>query len=95
VRHDCPGGRRAGKNARGRAPGGGSLIDETHTYTLDAIFAVTYVVGFFNKMGFEVVERGVLPLKAWKDCLRYPKLPECDKIVSYAFWGREIKQNIL
>ena len=27
-----------------------------------------------------VVERGVLPLKAWKDCLRCPKFQACDEI---------------
>jgi amino-acid N-acetyltransferase len=57
-----------------------ALIDEAHTYELDAVFAFTYVVGFFNKMGFDTVERGVLPLKAWKDCLRCPKFHECDEI---------------
>jgi len=26
------------------------------------------------------VERGELPLKAWKDCLRCPKFQACDEI---------------
>jgi amino-acid N-acetyltransferase len=37
-------------------------------------------VEFFRKVGFHVVERGALPLKAWKDCLRCPKFQECDEI---------------
>ena len=57
-----------------------ALIDEANTYELDAVFAFTYVVGFFSKVGFDVVERGVLPLKAWKDCLRCPKFHQCDEI---------------
>jgi amino-acid N-acetyltransferase len=57
-----------------------ALIGEANTYELDAVFAFTYVVGFFNKVGFDVVERGVLPLKAWKDCLRCPKFHQCDEI---------------
>lgn len=57
-----------------------ALIEEANTYELDAVFAFTYVVGFFNKVGFDVVERGVLPLKAWKDCLRCPKFHQCDEI---------------
>jgi len=57
-----------------------ALVEEANTYELDAVFAFTYVVGFFNKVGFEVVERGVLPLKAWKDCRRCPKFHECDEI---------------
>jgi amino-acid N-acetyltransferase len=57
-----------------------ALVTEAQNYELDAIFAFTYVVEFFNKVGFQVVERGVLPLKAWKDCLRCPKFQACDEI---------------
>jgi amino-acid N-acetyltransferase len=38
------------------------------------------VAGFFAKLGFEEVDRGELPLKAWKDCLRCPKFQACDEI---------------
>jgi amino-acid N-acetyltransferase len=57
-----------------------SLIAEAEEYSLDAVFAFTYVEDFFRKMGFDVVERGELPLKAWKDCLRCPKFQACDEI---------------
>ena len=56
-----------------------ALIDEAERYELDAVFAFTYVVEFFNKVGFHQVERGVLPLKAWRDCLRCPKFQACDE----------------
>lgn len=56
------------------------LIEEAREYCLDAVFAFTYVPGFFAKVGFEEVERGELPLKAWKDCLRCPKFQSCDEI---------------
>jgi amino-acid N-acetyltransferase len=57
-----------------------ALVREAVQYELDAVFAFTYVPAFFEKMGFEQVERGVLPLKAWKDCLRCPKFHSCDEI---------------
>ena len=57
-----------------------SLVREADMYDLDVVFAFTYVVEFFNKVGFHVVERGFLPLKAWKDCLRCPKFSACDEI---------------
>lgn len=57
-----------------------ALVREAESYTLDALFAFTYVPGFFAKMGFHEVERGELPLKAWKDCLRCPKFNSCDEI---------------
>ncbi|HWC97342.1 MAG TPA: N-acetyltransferase [Candidatus Sulfopaludibacter sp.] len=56
------------------------LVREAQLYELDVVFAFTYVVEFFNKVGFHVVERGVLPLKAWKDCLRCAKFSACDEI---------------
>ena len=57
-----------------------ALVDEAKRYELDVVFAFTYVVEFFNKVGFQAVERGVLPLKAWKDCLRCPKFQACDEV---------------
>jgi amino-acid N-acetyltransferase len=57
-----------------------TLVTEARDYSLDAIFAFTYVPDFFRKLAFEEVERGALPLKAWKDCLRCPKFQFCDEI---------------
>jgi amino-acid N-acetyltransferase len=57
-----------------------SLAVEAELYELDAVFAFTYVVDFFKKVDFHVVERGMLPLKAWKDCVRCPKFQACDEI---------------
>jgi amino-acid N-acetyltransferase len=56
------------------------LEAEARDNDLDAIFAFTYAPGFFEKLGFTEVERGELPLKAWKDCLRCPKFQNCDEI---------------
>lgn len=57
-----------------------ALVAEAVQYGLDAVFAFTYVPEFFNRVGFEQVERGALPLKAWKDCVRCPKFQACDEI---------------
>ncbi len=57
-----------------------ALIAEAQQYSLHMVFAFTYVADFFRKLGFSEVERGVLPLKAWKDCLRCPKFQCCDEI---------------
>lgn len=53
---------------------------EARENDLEAIFAFTYVPEFFAKLGFSKVERGELPLKVWKDCLRCPKFHHCDEI---------------
>ncbi len=57
-----------------------ALEQEAVMHELESLFAFTYVDGFFRKMGFEEVDRGELPLKAWKDCLRCPKFQACDEI---------------
>lgn len=57
-----------------------ALVSEAQAFELNAVFAFTYVVEFFNKLGFQETERGLLPLKAWKDCLRCPKFQACDEI---------------
>ena len=56
------------------------LENEARDNDLEAIFAFTYVPDFFSRLGFREVERGVLPLKVWKDCLRCPKFSSCDEI---------------
>lgn len=73
-----------------------TLAAEASGYRLDAIFAFTYAAEFFRKVGFEEVERGELPLKVWKDCLRCPKFQCCDEIavmrVLSPEYNREVRQ---
>ena len=56
-----------------------ALEEEARDNDLESIFAFTYVPQFFEKLGFAEVERGELPLKTWKDCLRCPKFQNCDE----------------
>lgn len=57
-----------------------ALIAEAGEHGVSTLFAFTYVEDFFRKLGFGVVDRSELPLKAWKDCLRCPKFQACDEI---------------
>jgi amino-acid N-acetyltransferase len=57
-----------------------ALEEEARQFQLHSIFAFTYVDKFFARLGFKEVERGELPLKVWKDCLRCPKFQACDEI---------------
>jgi amino-acid N-acetyltransferase len=57
-----------------------SLVAEAKSFVLQSVFAFTYIPAFFQKLGFTEIERGELPLKAWKDCLRCPKFQCCDEI---------------
>jgi amino-acid N-acetyltransferase len=57
-----------------------ALEDEAQAFGLEAVFAFTYIPEFFAKLGYAELERGELPLKAWKDCLRCPKFQCCDEV---------------
>jgi amino-acid N-acetyltransferase len=57
-----------------------ALEDEAIHNDLHTIFAFTYVPDFFFKLGFHQVDRGLLPLKVWKDCLTCAKFECCDEI---------------
>jgi len=57
-----------------------SLEEEARSLGLTAVFAFTYIPVFFRKLGYLEVDRGELPLKAWKDCLRCPKFQRCDEV---------------
>lgn len=43
------------------------------------VFALTYKPGFFERLGFRVVDRLTLPEKVWKDCRRCSKWDYCDE----------------
>ena len=43
------------------------------------VFVLTYVEGFFASLGFNKVDKSVLPHKVWSDCLRCSKFPDCDE----------------
>jgi amino-acid N-acetyltransferase len=58
-----------------------ACISEAITLELFRIFALTYKVDFFRKIGFHEVDRSILSEKIWSDCFRCPKYPEyCDEV---------------
>lgn len=57
-----------------------ALEAEAQAFGVQEVFAFTYISDFFRRLGFSEIDRGQLPLKAWKDCLRCPKFQCCDEI---------------
>ncbi|MBN1795562.1 MAG: N-acetyltransferase [Sedimentisphaerales bacterium] len=47
---------------------------------LPKLFALTLEPVFFEKNGFERVDKDALPMKVWSDCARCPKQDHCDEI---------------
>ena len=55
-------------------------IDEARRLGIRKLMSLTYEQRFFEKFGFEVVNKDTLPLKVWSDCVRCPKRDGCDEI---------------
>ena len=55
-------------------------IDEARRLGIRRIMSLTYEQKFFEKLGFEVVDKESLPLKVWSECVRCPKREGCDEI---------------
>lgn len=54
-------------------------LDEAKEIGLPKVFALTYKVVFFEKLGFHEIEKSDLPHKIWGDCIKCAKFPECDE----------------
>lgn len=57
-----------------------SLVEEGRALGLPRVFAFTYERAFFERRGFQAVEKDALPRKVWGECLDCPKFPDCDEV---------------
>jgi amino-acid N-acetyltransferase len=57
-----------------------AAIEQAKQLGLPRVFALTLTPDFFEKLGFEVIEKDTLPMKVWKDCAKCPKQQNCDEI---------------
>ncbi len=56
-----------------------AALGEARGLGIKRVFALTYAVDFFLKMGFRVVDKATLPQKIWGDCVECRKFPGCDE----------------
>ncbi|MDO8588264.1 MAG: N-acetyltransferase [Armatimonadota bacterium] len=54
-----------------------ACLDEARQLGVPKVFALTYKRGFFEKNGFQLVDKADLPQKIWTECVRCPKFPDC------------------
>jgi amino-acid N-acetyltransferase len=55
-------------------------LEEAESMGVKKVFTLTYVTGFFLKIGFSQIEKSALPHKIWADCFKCPKFPDCDEV---------------
>ena len=63
-----------------------ALLQEARRRGMRYCFALTARIDFFEHLGFRVIDKAVLPVKIWGDCLACPKRDACDEV---ALW-REV-----
>lgn len=56
------------------------LIDDARALGIQTVFALTYQVPFFSKLGFAIVPKTDLSQKVWQDCQFCSKQDCCDEI---------------
>jgi amino-acid N-acetyltransferase len=57
-----------------------ACLSEALTLGFGQVFVLTYRPGFFRGLGFEEVDKQLLPNKIWADCVKCVKFPDCDEV---------------
>ena len=47
---------------------------------INSVFALTYAVGFFERCGYDQMDKADLPHKIWNECVRCPLFPNCKEV---------------
>ena len=68
------------ENAQGKQLGRqlvDACLNDAREMGIPKVFALTYVPGFFEKLGFHSVDKSTLPHKIWSECINCHKFPDC------------------
>ncbi|MFH0925611.1 MAG: N-acetyltransferase [bacterium] len=55
-------------------------LSEAKALSINKVFVLTYKTDFFEKLGFNKIDKSDLPHKVWASCLKCSKFPGCDEI---------------
>jgi amino-acid N-acetyltransferase len=56
-----------------------ALLDRARATGLTHVFVLTYRLHFFERLGFVVIRKEILPVKIWGDCLLCDRREACDE----------------
>lgn len=57
-----------------------ALMQEAKEMGIQKVFVLTFRTTLFERLGFEQMDKSLLPHKIWADCIRCTKFPECDEV---------------
>jgi amino-acid N-acetyltransferase len=56
-----------------------ACLEEARQLGVKQVFLLTYIPPYFERTGFQLVDKSTLPHKIWADCIRCVKFPDCDE----------------
>lgn len=54
-----------------------ACVEEAKALGIKRVFALTFKPGFFQKLGFRLIDKDDLPRKVWGECIKCPLFPDC------------------
>jgi len=57
-----------------------SCLEEARELGIPRVFCLVRKPSFFEKHGFQLIDKTDLPQKVWAECYRCPKFPDCDEV---------------
>jgi amino-acid N-acetyltransferase len=57
-----------------------ALVEKAERLRVPQVLSLTYQTKFFDKLGFQTVEKETLPHKIWADCVHCRKFHHCDEV---------------
>ncbi|MFC1908733.1 N-acetyltransferase [Chloroflexota bacterium] len=73
---------------------GASLVEaclqEARGIGISMVYCLTYQPAFFERHGFNHVDKMELPRKVWTECYRCPKFPDCEEVAMVRHLEKEV-----
>lgn len=57
-----------------------ACLEEAKELGIRRVFCLVRKPAFFEKHGFQLIDKTKLPHKVWAECYRCPKFPDCDEV---------------
>jgi amino-acid N-acetyltransferase len=57
-----------------------ACLEEAEELGIPRVFCLVRKPAFFEKHGFQPIDKTELPHKVWAECYRCPKFPDCDEV---------------
>jgi amino-acid N-acetyltransferase len=57
-----------------------ACLNDAKELGIPRVFCLVRKPAFFEKHGFQLIDKKELPQKVWAECYRCPKFPDCDEV---------------